>query len=176
MLKTISVALAILVLANTVSAFELDAPNPVYIFDSEKEITLTIKNTSNENKDLRFAFYAPVKYEIDRIPLQVNAQSYQIVKIKFYPDEKLVGSSYSILLSVALDEDEIVKNMKIYYRGELPEGTGYVPGSFSSGFFSFAGASLAGSGLLVDIILVIIAAVLLIAFISRYTKRMQVRQ
>lgn len=176
MLRTLSIAVALLMLASIAFAFDLEVANPVHIFGEQKEISVTIKNTSDKDKELKFAFYAPLKYTIDYIPGEVKAQSYQTIKITFFPETEVENSIYNAVLSVSLDDETIEKNMKIYYHGEKNSQTGEEnnSGNFTSGFFSFVGTPLLiNAEMVFNVILVIIAAVLLIAFISRLTKRIR---
>ena len=101
--------------------------------------------------------------------------------LTIYPDKGLINQSYESTLVIELGSEKIIKTINISFKKaqeQLPEkpvpepgiDLGEVSGSISSGFASLA---FIGSENALNLALVFIAAILLIAFIARFIRRIQ---
>ncbi|MFH1240696.1 MAG: hypothetical protein V1672_05825 [Candidatus Diapherotrites archaeon] len=172
-LTALLIMLALLI--SSVSAMELKTyvPNPVYIFDSPKEITFVVENRSSVSKELQINFATSADYDISNYPSELRPHESRKVSMTIYPEKGFEGSVFESQLIINLGNETQVTNMIIKFRGteNSEEAVGEI--ALASGFFTlFGAASNAGlSEIVFNVVLVVIAAILLIAFISRYTKR-----
>lgn len=174
-MRITALLIALALLISGVSAMELKTyvGNPVYVFDIPKEITIIVENRSSVSKELQINFATSANYDIADYPSELKPHESIKVFITIYPEAGFEGSVFESQLIIKLGNETQVKNMIIKFRetNNIEEGAGEV--AFAGGFFTLFGA-VGNSGLsavVFDVLLVVIAAILLIAFISRYTRR-----
>ena len=172
-LTALLIALALLV--SGVSAMELKTyvGNPVYVFDSPKEITIVVENRSSVSKELQINFATSADYDIAEYPSELKPHESRKVFITIYPEENFEGSVFESKLIIKLGNETQVKNMIIKFRETDNSGEDASEVALASGFFTLFSAVDNGGlpALVFDVLLVVVAAILLIAFISRYTRR-----
>ncbi len=164
------------------SAASVEVPSDVYFFEKPTAFPVEIVNDSPVRKSLSVEFFAPVDFEYIDSPSSLPGDSEQRVALVLYPKSSFTGSSYLSTLVVKLGDKTFVKSVKLHFNekkeqeqgNEGTEGNGDEEDeedSLLTGFFSFFAFDFLGFELLLDILLVILASILLIAFISRYSKR-----
>ena len=172
-LTALLITLALLI--SGVSAMELKTyvGNPVYVFDSPKEITFVVENRSSVSKELQINFVTSADYDISNYPSELKPHESRKVSMTIYPEKNFEGSVFESQLVIRLGNETQVKNMIIEFREteNSEETAGQV--ALASGFFTLFDAVDNGGlpALVFDVLLIVVAAILLIAFISRYTKR-----
>ncbi len=174
-MRITAVLIALALLVSGVSAMELKTyvGNPVYVFDGPKEITIVVENRSSVSKELQINFATSADYDIGPYPNELRPHESRKVSITIYPEEGFEGSIFESKLIIKLGNETQVKNMIIEFKetDNSDKDAGEI--ALASGFFTLFGtAGNAGlSEIVFNVVLVVIAAILLIAFISRYTRR-----
>ena len=175
-MRITALLITLALLISGVSAMELKTyvGNPVYIFDSPKEVTIVVENRSSVSKELQIYFATSAEYDLENYPTMLKPHESRKVSMTIYPEENFKGSVFESQLIITLGNETHVKNMIIKFRETDNNGKDTTEIALASGFFTLFGA--VGNGGLpalgLDILLIVIAAILLIAFISRYTKRL----
>lgn len=151
---------AFLLFFSTAHSLNLSAPSGVNIAEKETSFPATIENNSSREHALSVSFFSPTVHRIENKPLTIKANSSAVIKIFLQQNNSLTGS-YASTLSVRLGDETKSKSIALFFKESKQD----IP---ATGFFSLA--NLFTSENLLNLFLAIIAAILLIAFIARYTK------
>ncbi|MBI4053255.1 MAG: hypothetical protein HY394_04415 [Candidatus Diapherotrites archaeon] len=171
-------------LASAAFAFSVNVPGSITLFNESRDVSVKVFNDSFSEKGLEANFFSPFNYSVIGAPKSVKAQSSAQFTLRVYPAPGLENTYQSASLEVWLGGEKKVVPVTIAVK-EKDSGTVSVSGSKpvtandsgsasqgpASGLFSLGTAFTADSDLAVNLALVLIAAVLLIAFIARFTNR-----
>ena len=182
MIQKILVLISLLVIIGSVSAMTVTMPSNIYIFDKKIEVSLVVENHTDSDQSFAMYFYGPADYEFRDVPATIEANDFARIRVIFYPNQELAGQQYETSLITQIGNETITKKVTLIFRDRTETagagssstvGTSAGTGAFTgtTGFFTASAPSLE---LGMNVILIIIAAILLIAFISRFTKRMGV--
>ncbi|MDP6670652.1 MAG: hypothetical protein QGI60_02445 [archaeon] len=160
-------------------AADVDSPGTVYLYDEAKEINVKIVNSEETAQDFSVEFTAPTRFEVNQDSGTVAGNRTKTVSITVFPRSDLVSQTYQSKLEITLGDKKFVKNINLVFRAqqgetpptiqapEEPETTNPAVGFFTLGAMPALTPELA-----LNVVLGLIAAILLIAFIARFTKRM----
>jgi hypothetical protein len=183
-MKAAVVLLALSLVCLSAWAVEIDAPSTVYLYDAPKGVDVKIVNAKETAQQFSVQFDAPTQFELSEESGSVEAQRSKTISITLYPRSDLVGQTYESKLVVALGKEKFAKKLRMVFRGgrgQLEEQAGGNESATPAGLFGLASAWPALTAfevtteLVLDAFLAVIAAVLLIAFIARFVKRMEGR-
>ncbi|MCD6434301.1 MAG: hypothetical protein J7L14_01690 [Candidatus Diapherotrites archaeon] len=146
-------------------ATNIEVPSVIFVNDKPKNIWVTIYNDADYTRSLKVEFFAPIDYQIAEYPTEVIANGRVDVRITVYPMEKQ-NVSYDALLKVKLGNEVIKKIIRISFlsRAEQPQQQAETS-TAPTGLFG-----LTNEEIFLDIGLFIVAILLMLAFISRYTR------
>jgi len=161
---------ALIVLFASVLAVTVDAPGTIHVYEKAKEAAIYITNQSQSIESFSIEFNAPARFELSASSGSIAAGETKKVYLTIQPDESLNGQTYENMLEVRVGDEKVVRKIRIAFR-ETNESQGTHGTEFNpAGFFALPAIS---SGLALNIALAIVAAILLIAFIARFVKRME---
>jgi len=178
-MKIMALLAALIFITASASAFTVESPNNVFVFESEKEITIRVFNDSSVQKSLDVKFYSPAHSELIGVQEKIQADSHSSFSIRLLPREDLAGQTYESTLEIELGNTKIIRKIDISFK--KPSGESSIimaPVPPVSPDFNAIGAGFATLGMIgmenaLNIVLGIIAAVLLIAFIARFLRRLK---
>ena len=171
---------AVLFVAFSASAASVEASSDVFFFEEPNALVVEVLNDSDARKSLSIEFYAPLDFEFVDNTDSLPAHGRQRVAIVMHPRKDLLGSSYLSTLIVKVGEQTFVRAIELHFKEKKAEepsdGKEGNKGEESdetalAGLFSLISLDWISAELVLDVFLVIVAAVLLLAFISRYSKR-----
>lgn len=192
---TAALGLFLALLSLSASAFYLDAPGTIIVQQAQKEVLVSIGNDSAIEQDFSAHFSAPFSSSLSPSIGKIGAGKTIALSLSISPQEALGGSTYNCLLEVQAGGEKISRNISVIFKEKenksSPQGTG-TGGNNAAGFFSLAGLSGYAAGLsayatglfaygaglftpenALNAALAFIAAILLIAFIARFVKRLE---
>jgi len=172
----IATLVAMLLLSVSAHAIYIKAPANIIVQGEQKDIPIAISNDTEEEQEYQISFSAPIEYTISPISGKLASGKTTIATLSIAPGENLEGSTYEGTLEVEMGEKKAFKAISMIFKenedeeDEEPEET--------TGFFSLAGYSATITSLLtpqnaLNTLLGTIAAILLIAFIARFVKRLE---
>ncbi len=144
------------------SALSVSIPSNVTGGTEETRFFATIENTSAEEKGLSVSYSSPAKHRLFNVPSTIRANSSATIEIILEPTPELNGAVYSTALTVKLGDETKTRQVNVEFTGTGKQET-------PTGFFALPNILAPENAL--NILLAIIAAILLIAFIARFTKR-----
>ncbi len=161
-------------------AIEVNSPGTVYLYDEAKEISVKIVNVEETAQDFSVEFTAPTRFEVSRDSGTVAGKRSETISITVFPRSDLKGQTYQSKLEITLGDKKFVKNINLVFRATQKEGTApedHPPQEpettgLTGGLFSLGAMPGLTPELTFNVVLGLIAAILLIAFIARFTKRM----
>jgi len=163
--------LALLVLSSVSFAFSLTSPDSIEVQGKETYFLVKVFNESKDDQLLKVNFYSTTQSSVSA-PKSVASNAYADVKITVFnnnqPNYNEIDSKLEIYLGKDLEEKNIT--LKMISSGENNSANFFV-GLFSLGSFFTESTSFTITEWIVFWVLVIVAAILIIAFISRVTKR-----
>jgi hypothetical protein len=177
------VGIFLLFLAANAAAFPVEIPGNINVFDAPKEVSLVIRNDSGTEKHFTVDFVAPARIELSEAEGTIPAGGFKKIYVTVFPREDLLEQTYETSLIVELGDEKIVKKVNIIFKPsffqEQDSAQEPTPVDFSTltGFFSFFSIPAMNFGqyfsweTALNVFLVIVAAILLIAFIARFTRR-----
>lgn len=172
-------AIALLAIFASAYAVEVNTPGTVYLYDQAKEINVEIVNSEETSQEFSVEFTAPTQFEVSQDSGTIAGSGTKTISITVFPRSDLKGQSYQSKLEVTLGNKRFVKNINLVFRaqpeeGTAPEGPAQEPEAtgLAAGLFSLGAMPEFTPELAINIVLALIAAILLIAFIARFTKRM----
>ncbi len=165
--------------ASASSAY-VEVPSDIYFFEKPAVLPVEIVNDSSVKKSLSVEFYAPIDFEFVDSTDSIHGDGSQRVAIVMHPRGNMINSTYLSTLIIKVGDQTFVKSVNLHFteakkadndanKSEDKKETG--ENTLLSGFFSLFAFDLFSLEFVLDILLVVIAAILLIAFISRYSKR-----
>jgi len=161
-------------------AFTVDAPQTIVIGQEPKDFPVTVTNNGETIQDYSAEFFGPFEASITPSFGSIPAGKSTILSLSVTPKEELEGSTYDALLEVTLGEKKAFKNVRVVFK-EAEEAQGNDEQETPAGFFSFGEFSAFVFGLFtlenwLNLVLAVAAAILLIAFIARFVKRLEARK
>jgi len=162
-------------LAGSASAFNVDAPGSIIVFDSPRDIQITVTNDSPIEQNLDIKFFSPAISNLPYVPARIGPYSEAKFAITITPSPELFGKTYDSTLIVSLGSDKIIRTIGLSFKKSAVPVPAPVPqpsnnvNPISAGLFSLAAF---GSENALNIALAFIAAILLIAFIARFVRRL----
>ncbi len=183
----IALALFTLLLSLNCSALKVSAPSTIVVETGQKNVPIIIENDSTFNQSFEVSFSAPFEVEITPSQGSIEAAQETVVTFSVSQQPETSGMNYQGTLEVRLGQDKAFRKLDILFKeGRQPIlGQDEIPQIPSieniTGLASFAGLySWAGSLFtiqnLINAVLALVAAILLIAFIARFLKRVAVKQ
>ena len=193
---TAALSLFLALLSVSAQAFYLDADSTIVVQQAQKEVFVSIRNDSAVEQDFSAHFSAPFSSSLSPSFGKIGAGKTMTLSLSISPQEALEGSTYNSLLEVQVGGEKISRNISVIFKEKEteanPQGTG-TGDSNAAGFFSVAGLSEYATGLsaygtglfsyyaagfftpenALNVALAFIAAILLIAFIARFVKRLE---
>ncbi len=181
-MKYLFAFLAFMIICLGTWAVDIEAPNTIYLYDEAKEVNIRLTNDSDSSQDFSIEFSAPTQFELSAYSGTIPAGKSKNITLTLFPRSDLEGQTYESKLDVEAGSSRKVKMLHIVFRGTAEKGeeeTGNGEDGTEidavTGFFTMFAMPEITSGLLLNSALALIAAVLLIAFIARFVKRMEGR-
>jgi len=169
-----AIALVLLVFSTSVSALYLDVSNTVVIQEGQKDIPIAIRNDSYKEENYSIEFSAPFEAIVSSYSGKLGAGKATIATLSIQPNKELAGSTYEGTLEVSMGEEKVSRKIRVLFKEEVLEEEP-VEENPLTGFYTIAGSILTLENAL-NAFLAVIAAVLLIAFIARYVKRLEAKK
>ncbi len=173
----VAFTLFLLLFSMSANALQVDAPSTIVVQESQKDIPLTIRNDTEAEQEYSVQFYAPFDAIVSPSFGRLGSGKSTISSLSIPRQEDLEGSSYEASLEVRLGEEKAFRRLRVIFKEsgkgeELGSTTGADSGLVSlAGFYAFAGIFTPEN--LLNVFLVFVAAILLIAFIARFVKRLE---
>ena len=181
----ILVALFTLLLFTSSFALVVRAPNEVIVSSKNHSFDIYIYNDSEKIKNVSLKLNLPVEYTLKNMPSVIGGKNSANVTVAVDYDERLAMQKYACSLEVETENEKIkheftlkfapaeekVKVVVVEVEKEAEEKSENNALKTATAMLTMP-LNMDSYELLVDIILALIAAVLLIAFISRYVKRL----
>ncbi|MCX6799097.1 MAG: hypothetical protein NTW59_03315 [Candidatus Diapherotrites archaeon] len=175
-----------LLLFGSVAALSVDAPSNVFLYGQEKEILVKITNEGSSPADFSVKFLGPVTAVITPKNSEVQPKTTTAVIVSIPADGKLAGETYKSTIIVESNGNKTYNEITLHFKAGQeapapePAAPGFDFGTAASGFFALFGTSaLAGIFTfenMLNALLIIVAAILLIAFIARFVKRLEAKK
>lgn len=183
---TLALGLFLLLLSVSAQAFYIDAPSTIVVQQAQKEVLVAIGNDAAIEQDFSARLSAPFNSSLSPSSGKISAGRTADLILSISPQEALGGSTYNCLLEVQLGEEKASRNISVIFKEKESKGSQQgETGSSNAGFFSIAWLSAPATGLFsyaaglltpenaLNFALALIAAILLIAFIARFVKRLE---
>ena len=180
--KKLLALLFMVCLASAAFGFSVNVPGSIVIFNEPQDVAVKVFNDSYSEKGLEVNFFSPFNYSVIGAPKSVKAQTSAQFVLRVYPAAGLENTYQSASLEAWLGGEKKVVPVTIAvkekYSGKVslsgsepvkPNVSGSGSQGTASGLFSLGPVFAADSDFALNIALVLIAAVLLIAFIARFT-------
>ena len=179
--------LVLLLVFNFSDALVMRAPNEVTISEKQNSFEIYIYNDSQQMKNLNLQINMPVEYTLRNMPNVIAPKNSANIIVVVDYNEKFALQNYKASIEINAGNERIVHEFKLKFapkeekvkvivvEKEEKETKKETNLSQLSGMFLLP-LEISFNELILDIILVIIAAILLIAFISRYIKRLHQMQ
>lgn len=145
------------------SAISLNAPSTVTVNGPETRFFATIENTSSSELGLAVFFSSPAPHRLVNVPSTIPANRAAVIEIVLEPTEDRAGTVYASTLTARLGEETASRQITLVFgeaKKTLAVPTGLV-----------ALETIISQENTLNIALALTAAILLIAFIARFTKR-----
>ena len=154
-------------------ALAVDMPNNVTIAGETGTVKLILTNTGDSHLNYDVSYYAPFGFSVSNASGTLSAGSSKIVRLIIADQPGLQGQKYSTMLQVDAGGETTTKRLGVEFKGaEKGQNARGITGG--SAFFTLAcGFALENA---LNIVLGFIAAILLIAFIARFVKRLEEMQ
>lgn len=178
--KILAVLAALLLCLGMASAFTVDAPGSVLVFNSQKEVWITIDNTSSVEKRLNINFFSPANSDLIEVPEKIDSDSQARIILRLFPRDDLIGQTYESTLEIELGNEKIIRKIDVSFKQEgqiiiepVPPEPGPIAPDFNSITAGFVPLASFGAENALNILLALVAAILLIAFIARFLQRIK---
>jgi len=170
-----AIALVLLLFSASASALYLDVSSTVVIQEEQKDIPIAIRNDSYKEENYSIEFSAPFEAIVGSYSGKLGAGKATIATLSIMPNEELAGSTYEGTLEVSMGEEKVSRKIRVLFKEEEILREEPVEENSLTGFYTVAGSVLTLENAL-NAFLAVIAAVLLIAFIARYVKRLEAKK
>ena len=159
----------------------LSVPGTIIIHQEQTDTPITIVNNSDFEENYSTYFSAPFDAVITSASGVLPAGKSTIATLSIAPNRELANSTYDVVLEVQLGEKKAFKNVRIVFKEEEVEVEEPLPKTSSAGFVSLGSFNAAIASVFtlenaINTVLAIVAAFLLIAFIARFVKRLEVEK
>ncbi len=177
--KLLALALILVLFSVASYAAFVEAPATVVVNQEQKDFDVEIFNEGFGEEDFSVRLFGPFEIEVSPSSGTIRSESAVTSTVSIAHDESFVGNTFETTLEVELDGETTSRKIRVMFK-EIEEGE--EPASENStGFVSLAGFyGVATEFLTVEnafnFVLMAIAAILLIAFIARFIKRLEVRK
>ena len=175
-ISLVAFTLFLLLFSVSANALQVDAPSTIVVQESQKDVRLTIRNDTESEQEYSVQFYAPFDAIVSPSFGRLDSGKSTISSLSIPRQEELEGSSYEASLEVQLGEEKSFRRLRVIFK-ESGKGEELGTAEADSGLVSLAGFySIAGIFTpenLLNVFLVFVAAILLIAFIARFVKRLE---
>ena len=161
----------VLLIATSVSAIRVTIPSEVVVAEGQvTQFPIMIENTSSHEKGLIVSYSAPTQNRFLNVPQTIAGGDTIEIIVELQPNNSLTGSVYKSSVNVKLSDESAVRtNALIFVPGQVISTPNTpTPNTPTTGFFTLG---LLGNDSLLNIVLILVAAVLLLAFIARFVKR-----
>jgi len=200
-LKKCLIALVLLVLMSaSCLAVSVNVPSTIVVGQEQKDVPITVSVNSSRDTDFEASFSSPFNAYLIPSSGTLKGGKAEILTLSISPNKALEGSNYNVVFEAEIGEEKVFRNVRVIFSEEAGTGQGSAEdngtgpeagegfsGSSGSetgeGVIEFQAYALAGlyswvEGLvsfenIVNIVLVVVAAILLIAFIARFVKRLE---
>lgn len=174
----LAIVIAMLLFSMSANALFVKAPANIIVMDKQKDIPIAISNEAGEEQTYRISLSAPIEYTLSPISGTLGAGKTTVITLSISPNKGLVGSTYEGTLEVEMGEKKAFKGISVIYKENEPVEDETPKEANATGFFSIGDYSAAIAGLFmpenaINSILAVVAAILLIAFIARFVKRLE---
>ena len=161
-------------------AIYVKAPSTIIIQQEQRDVPVTIQNDSYVGQDYSIRLLAPFNSVISPSSGYLGSGKGVIASLSITPSEEFEGSTYEATLEVEIGEEKAFRNVRVIFREE-EESNGNESETTATGFFTLADFSGFWAGIfspenVLNGFLGLIAAILLIAFIARFVKRLEAKK
>ena len=173
-----ALALFLLFCSASAQAIYVDFPSIIIIQQEQKDLPVTIRNDGEIAQDFSAKLFAPFEAVVSPAGGSLGAGKSTILSLSISPGKELEGNSFETTLEVRIGEEKAFQNVRVIFKKEAEEEEDVVVQGIGTGLFSFADFGAFAAVVFtpenaINAFLAIVAAVLLIAFISRFVKRME---
>jgi len=168
--------LCVIFFSVSAQALYVNVPANIIVQQGQKDVPITIRNDSDFEEDYSISFSIPFNAMVNPSFGTLAAGKTTISTLSIQPDKELEASSYDLTMEVKLGEEKAFRNIKVMFKEDLEEEEEQDISTI--GFFSLAGSadfilSLFTYENTINAFLVVVAGILLIAFIARFTRRLE---
>jgi len=176
-----ALALFLLLISATAQAIYVKAPATIVVQQEQKDVPIIVRNDSTTEENYSIRLLGPVNAVISPSFGRLSEGQTAISSLSIQPKKSLEGSTYQAILEVEIGEELETRNIKLIFKEEQETEANGTAGTDGAGLFSITGFSTLATGLLtfenvLNAFLALVAAVLLIAFIARFTRRLEARK
>jgi len=172
-----ALALLLLLFSANSHAVSLKLPSTIVVQQSQKDVLIELTNDGLEEQAYSLSFSVP-NASIAQSHGMIGAGETISAILSVKPGEKFEGSTYEGSLEASVGDERAFKKVSVIFK----EKEGIIEdinGMANIGFFSLAGAAEFAVSLFtlenaLNLGLALLAAILLIAFIARFVKRLVV--
>ena len=173
-----AIALLLLFCSVSAQAISVDFPSTIIIQQEQKDLPVTIRNDEEIAQEFSARLVAPFDVFVSPSSGSIAAGQSTILSLSISPSEELEGNSFETTLEIQIGEEREFKNVRVIFKKAIEEEEDTAPQSIRTGMFSFADfgnftVSIFTPENALNAVLAVVAAVLLIAFISRFVKRVE---
>ena len=176
---TLALGLLLALLSVSAQAFYIDTASTIVVQQAQKEVFVEIGNDAAIEQEFSAYFSAPFNSSLSPSSGKIGAGKTVNLVLSVSPQEKLEGSAYNTLLEVQLGSEKEFRNIRVIFKGANKPQNG--SGNGGTGLFPLAGLFSSGAALFtpenaLNAALALVAAILLIAFIARFVKRLEAQK
>lgn len=177
--KFLFTSIAFLLAASIVFAFQNDFPNTLAVERGGTDFTFVVTNNSAKDIDFVAEIVLPSSYQFVGLPKILKANASKEVKLTVFSKPELEGLNYRAKITFYAGDEAVSKKFTVAYNGydaktqnistAKPQDTN--PNNLENGLSGFVAFFNSNIEFAVITALILVAGVLLIAFISRFVKR-----
>ncbi len=160
-------------------AIYVNSPSTIIIQQEQKDLPVTIRNDEEIAQEFSAKIFAPFNAFVSPSSGSLGAGKSTILSLSISPSEELEGNSFETTLEIQIGEEKVFKNVRVIFKKAIEDGEENASGqSIGTGLFTFANfetftASIFTPENAINAVLAVVSAILLIAFISRFVKRVE---
>lgn len=172
----LAVAFVLVLLSAGSHAAFLEAPATVVVNGEQKEFSVIVWNDGLYEADYSLRLFGPFEAAVNPSSGVLAGESAVTSNITILNDDALEGSNFEARLEAKVGEVTIARDVRILFKSSGEEISSEGSGLISlAGFYGVA-VSLFTAENLLNLVLAVVAAVLIIAFVARFIKRLEVRK
>ncbi len=173
-----AIALILLFCSVSAQAIYINSPSTIIIQQEQKDLPVTIRNDEEIAQDFSAKLIAPFEAFVSPSSGSLAVGQSTILSLSISPSEEFEGNSFETTLEIQIGEETAFKNVRVIFKETIEEEEEIVPQSIGTGLFNFADFGNFTESVFtlenaLNAVLAVVAAILLIAFISRFVKRME---